>query len=69
MLNLTSDVEKLDVMAYALDPSTQDAEAGGAVWVWALPGLHDKLRAAEDTQWDTVSVPAPKRQTNADYFE
>jgi hypothetical protein len=43
------------VMAHALNPSTQEAESGGSLWVWGQPGLQNEFQNSQATQWNPVS--------------
>lgn len=36
------------MVAHAFTPSTEDTEAGGALWVWGQPGLHGEFHYIQD---------------------
>jgi hypothetical protein len=38
------DLSSLAVVVHALNPNMREAEAGGSLWVWGLPGLQSKFQ-------------------------
>lgn len=48
--------------AWACNPNSLEAEAGGLSWVWSQHGLHSKFQASLATGWHPVSKTKKKKK-------
>jgi hypothetical protein len=60
----------LSVVKWAIinEPSTQEAEGGGSLWVWGQLGWQFQTTQDYNKQWDPVSTASPQKKNNKSYF-